>query len=314
MWNKVNYASIREYRRMSEREHIAQDFRTLQLQITEALTRFSSDLHFRKDIWKRTEGGGGITQIIEHGEVLESGAVNVSEVYGALSSTTQKLLDTSEEQFYATGLSVILHPRNPHVPIIHMNVRYFELSTENYWFGGGIDLTPHYINKTEAKHFHEKLYLCCQKHAQIASYETFKQNADEYFYLPHRKETRGIGGIFFDKLRPSSKELGQRFVKDLAETFIPIYLPLVEVNSKKPYTESQRQWQLFRRGRYVEFNLLWDRGTRFGIESHGRTASVLMSLPTIATWHYEVPTQDTKELETQSLLRKGIHWRTSTWK
>ena len=258
--------------------------------------------------------GGGLTKIIENGETIERGAINFSEVYGALSSSTQQLLHVSEEQFYATGLSIVLHPCNPHVPIIHMNIRYFELSKQNYWFGGGIDLTPHYINKAEAKNFHEKLYLCCQKHDNIASYEKFKQQADEYFYLPHRKETRGIGGIFFDKLHTYPKESGQNFVKDLAKTFVPIYLPLVEVNNKKVYTEAQREWQLFRRGRYVEFNLLWDRGTKFGLESNGRTASILMSLPNLAKWHYEDPAHDEKELETQSLLRKDINWRTEAWR
>jgi len=224
-------------------------------------------------------------------------------------------LQLSEADFYATGVSIVIHPNNPWVPIIHMNVRYFEMSNGTCWFGGGIDLTPHYINIDDAKYFHQSLKKVCDRH-HAEFYPKFKKWADDYFYIKHRQETRGVGGIFFDRLSPS-KTLSQdeifSFVKDVGNTFAPTYTSLMNKHSGTPFTEKEKEWQLVRRGRYVEFNLVLDKGTKFGLDTNGRIESILMSLPPQANWHYNFqPEEESSESDTLKLLRKDVDWASST--
>jgi coproporphyrinogen III oxidase len=220
-------------------------------------------------------------------------------------------LKVDANEFFATGLSIVMHPNNPHVPIIHMNIRYFEMDNGRYWFGGGMDLTPHYIDKEQARFFHSELKKVCDKY-DPAYYPKFKKWADDYFYIPHREETRGIGGVFYDHLSADDSHTKQEifdFSCDLGAAFSPVYSRLIELNRDKEFTERQHEWQLLRRGRYVEFNLVHDRGTKFGLQSRGRTESILMSLPAEARWQYaHIPEPGSPEAETLGLLKKGIDW------
>jgi coproporphyrinogen III oxidase len=197
------------------------------------------------------------------------------------------------------------------VPIIHMNVRYFEMSSGHSWFGGGIDLTPHYVVEEDARWFHQQLKTVCDRH-DPAYYSKFKPWADDYFYIPHRQETRGVGGIFFDYLKPESpahKADLFAFVQDVGNTFAPIYTHFMRQNQSQPYGEHEKQWQFQRRGRYVEFNLVWDRGTKFGLETNGRTESILMSMPPQANWTYDFRAEPgSREEQTIGLLKKGVDW------
>lgn len=311
---------------MLTKEEITEWFKLLQDSICGALEKEDSIGKFKEECWTREEGGGGRTRIMENGDVIEKGGVNFSAVHGELSPTIfSDILQTSNQsqtpnselkapQFYATGVSIVIHPKNPMVPIIHMNVRYFEMSNGKWWFGGGIDLTPHYIDEQDAAFFHNALKMACDKH-NPDYYSTFKKWADDYFFIPHRKETRGIGGIFFDKLtlqnnsEPVTKEQLFAFVQEVGNTFAPTYTALMNKNKNKPYTEQNKQWQLLRRGRYVEFNLVYDKGTKFGLETNGRVESILMSLPQTASWIYNFsPSPHTAEAKTLSLLKKEIDW------
>ena len=286
-------------------------FQGIQNQICQALEVADGLKRFKEDLWQREGGGGGRTRIIEHGAIIERGCVNFSEVFGKTPEKVLKGLKIEEAvNFYATGISSVMHPNHPMVPIIHMNVRYFEMSNGMYWFGGGIDLTPHYIDKEDARYFHQQLKKVCDKH-HSSYYLTFKKWADNYFFLKHREETRGVGGIFFDRLCETdtiSKEQRFEFVKDVAHTFAPIYTHFMKKNSVLPYGEKEKSWQLFRRSRYVEFNLIWDIGTRFGLETNGRTESILMSIPPLAKWTYDYQPDDAREQETLALLKKEIDW------
>ena len=291
------------------REHIARSLRSLQDSICEEIEKIDPRECFSEDLWKRKAGGGGRTRILEGGEVIEKGGVNFSSIEGELTKELAKALHIKADSFYATGLSIVLHPVNPYVPIIHMNVRYFELSNGTEWFGGGIDLTPHYVLPREAATFHRSLEKICASHAEVADYARFKKWADTYFYLPHRQETRGIGGIFFDRLSEQKRSTRWEFVEDLATSFIPIYEPLLLANKDKTYGKRERNWQLLRRGRYVEFNLIHDAGTTFGLQSGGRTESIFMSLPPQASWTYNfVAESGSAEAKTQELLQQGINW------
>jgi coproporphyrinogen III oxidase len=243
--------------------------------------------------------------------VFEKGGVAFSAVHGPTPEKILNALQLPKSNFYATGVSLVIHPKNPWIPIIHMNVRYFEMESGTSWFGGGIDLTPHYIIPEDGKFFHQELKKVCDKH-QPTYYTQFKKWADEYFYIPHRNETRGIGGIFFDRLSSTdSITLSDRFnfVKDTGNSFVKIYSEIVNKNKDKSFTDNERNWQLIRRGRYVEFNLVYDRGTKFGLDTNGRTESILMSLPPLAEWIYNYQVQEgSKEQETQNLLKKDINW------
>lgn len=288
-------------------------FQGLQNNICQQLEEADGVGRFREDHWERPGGGGGRSRVIE-GKHIEKGGVNFSAVYGELSEKMQQSLQLQSEEFFATGVSIVLHPTNPFVPIIHMNVRYFEAGGD-WWFGGGIDLTPHYILPEDAQFFHQSLKTVCHKH-HVDYYLNFKTWADDYFYIRHRQETRGVGGIFFDRLNEKegfTKSERFAFVQEVATAFCPIYLPLLQKNKDVPYGEREKNWQLLRRGRYVEFNLVWDAGTKFGLETDGRTESILMSLPPLAQWTYDYkPEPNSPENYTLRHLRKGIDWLTDT--
>ena len=293
------------------KEEITTWFQFLQDQICKELETIDSTGKFQEDLWTRKEGGGGRTRTIK-GKLIEKGGVNFSAVHGPLSKELAAALQLEEGSFYATGVSIVLHPASPMMPIIHMNVRYFELSSGAWWFGGGIDLTPHYVVPSDAAFFHRYLKQVCDKH-HPSYYPKFKKWADDYFFIKHRNETRGIGGIFFDRLEDStgiSKEDRFAFIKAVGLAFVPIYKEIAHRNRSKPFGEQEETWQRLRRGRYVEFNLVWDRGTKFGLDSNGRTESILMSLPPIANWEYDYhPPKDSAEEKTLQYLQKGIDWQ-----
>ncbi|UII26641.1 oxygen-dependent coproporphyrinogen oxidase [Fulvivirga maritima] len=289
---------------------ISEWFKLLQDEICNALEKADGKAQFKEDLWERPGGGGGRTRVITDGNVLEKGGVNFSAVEGTTPVNILQALELEECDFFATGVSIVIHPSNPWVPIIHMNVRYFEMSNGVWWFGGGIDLTPHYINPQEAFYFHQSIKSVCDHH-NSDFYPRFKTWADEYFYLKHRKETRGVGGIFFDRLGESegSKEDLFAFVQEVGKSFAPIYVHYINQNRDKTFTEVEKNWQMLRRGRYVEFNLVWDKGTKFGLDTDGRTESILMSLPPQANWVYDFqPEEGSKESETLKLLKKNIDW------
>lgn len=292
------------------KESIGEYFRTLQDSICAQLEAGDGTGKFKEDKWQREGGGGGRSRVIE-GQQIEKGGVNFSAVHGLMPEKISKALGLSQADFYATGVSIVLHPRNPHVPIIHMNVRYFEMSAGTWWFGGGIDLTPHYIIPEDAQYFHQELKTVCDKHHKDF-YPEFKKWADDYFYLKHRAETRGIGGIFFDRLsvdRPLDKAQLFEFVKDVGEAFAPLYVHFINKHKSESFTEQERHWQLLRRGRYVEFNLVWDKGTKFGLDTNGRTESILMSMPPDARWVYNYQIKEgSKEAATLNYLKKDIDW------
>lgn len=309
------------------KERITDYFRDLQDRICRALEEADAEagagaegqppVHFREDAWERPGGGGGRSRILTNGHIIEKGGVGFSAVHGEATEATLRSLNLTEPaEFYATGVSIVLHPHSPMVPIIHMNVRYFEISTAtsagatsvvgHNWFGGGIDLTPHYVVPDDARWFHEQLRAVCERHP-VADYPRFRAWADEYFYIPHRRETRGIGGIFFDYLKPTSNEHKAdlfAFVRAVGDAFAPIYTHFMRQNHALPYGEQEKQWQWLRRGRYVEFNLVWDRGTKFGLETNGRTESILMSMPPQANWIYDFqPEPGSPEAETLAWLK-----------
>lgn len=323
---------------MLSKEEIALWLKGLQSRICSALEYADGSGKFSMEEWERPEGGGGVTRILQNGNVIEKGGVNFSAVSGKLPENISKALALPPSDFFATGVSIVIHPHNPHVPIIHMNVRYFETNSlskgegvgeASYWFGGGIDLTPHYINAADAAFFHNALKTTCDQF-DADYYPKFKKWADDYFFIPHRNETRGVGGIFFDRLAspptPLQEERGAEaainslsfgegrgeafeFVKAVGETFAPVYTELMKRNSAKPFTKKEKQWQLIRRGRYVEFNLVYDKGTKFGLDTNGRIESILMSLPALASWQYNfTPEAGSEEENTLSLLKKGVEW------
>lgn len=297
------------------KNEISEWFQQLQQQICSSIAEEDGGATFKMDEWQHTSGGGGKSTVLLNGNVLEKAGVNFSAVEG---SAPKALMDTLELNlkedaaltFFATGVSIVMHPKSPMVPIIHMNVRYFELSNGTYWFGGGIDLTPHIIDKMQAAWFHQQLKNACNLH-DLTYYPKFKSWADEYFYLPHRNETRGIGGIFFDRLSEQgvkNKVDIFNFVQAIGECFVPIYTHLMHINKTKEFNEKHKAWQMLRRGRYVEFNLVWDRGTKFGLQTGGRTESILMSMPPTAQWAYNYSHEHDFEKETADLLRQHIDW------
>lgn len=294
------------------KEHIAAAYQTIQDEITAGLEKLDGSSVFVEELWQREGGGGGRTRIIQNGNVLEKGGVNFSAVHGKLPEAIKQSFKVNEEDFFATGVSIVLHPNNPWVPIIHMNIRYFELGESIRWFGGGIDLTPHYVIEEDARFFHHMMKNVCDKYSP-SFYLEFKTWADNYFYIKHRQETRGVGGVFYDKLTPEKTGLTHEqifdFSCDLGRSFVPTYAELVERNRHTQFSAKEKEWQLLRRGRYVEFNLVYDAGTRFGLETNGRIESILMSLPAQANWAYDFkPEAGSKEEKTLSLLKKGINW------
>uniref|UniRef100_A0A1Q3F933 coproporphyrinogen oxidase n=1 Tax=Culex tarsalis TaxID=7177 RepID=A0A1Q3F933_CULTA len=275
---------------------------------------------FTVDRWERKEGGGGITCVLQDGDVFEKAGVNISVVHGNLPKgaiqqmrSRGKQLADGELPFFAAGVSAVIHPRNPMVPTIHFNYRYFEVTdsqgTKQWWFGGGTDLTPYYLNEEDAIHFHKTLKDACDEH-DPAYYPKFKAWCDKYFFIPHRNECRGVGGIFFDDLDEPDQESAFNFVSSCAHSVIPSYLPLVKKHKNEAYGDRERQWQLLRRGRYVEFNLIYDRGTKFGLYTPGaRYESILMSLPLTAKWEYmNLPPPNSKESEITHVLKNPKEW------
>lgn len=288
----------------------------LQDTITSKLEAIDSKAKFREDIWKRPEGGGGKTRVIENGDIFEKGGVNISAVYGKLPETMRKHFGVKDANFYACGLSLVLHPKNPMVPTVHANWRYFEMYNEqgyvvDSWFGGGQDLTPFYLFEDDAKHFHQVCKTACDKH-DTGFYPKYKKSCDEYFYNSHRDEARGIGGLFFDYCKASnemSMEKWYNFVTEVGDSFLESYVPIVEKRKDFPFTKEQRKWQEIRRGRYVEFNLIHDKGTLFGLKTNGRIESILMSLPPHVQWVYDYhPEKGSKEEKLIDVLKYPKNW------
>jgi coproporphyrinogen III oxidase len=272
---------------------------------------------FRHELWTRAGGGGGESRTLRGGRAFESAGVNVSVVHGSLPAELGEVAGAAKQagsvRFWATGVSVVLHPRNPMVPTMHANYRYFELQRGpdaapwRWWFGGGSDLTPSYLFEEDARHFHGVLRAACDAH-DTAYYPLFKNQCDEYFLLPHRGECRGVGGIFFDRLADQSPRAVLAFVASCADAIVPAYFPIVERRLEQPFTRRHRSWQRLRRGRYVEFNLLYDRGTHFGLRTGGRTESVLMSLPPVAHWDDRPPREGSPEAALVDVLRRPREW------
>ena len=317
------------------KERISQWMKQLQDEIAQGLAEIDGKETFREDSWERPEGGGGRSRVLTEGGVFEQAGVNFSEVWGSnlpASILTQRP-EAAGHKFYATGTSMVLHPRNPYVPTVHLNYRYFEAGPV-WWFGGGADLTPYYPFAEDAAHFHQTLKKACDAHHQ-EYYPVFKKWCDEYFYLKHRQETRGVGGLFFDyqdgrgllyrgpnkdgEAAKYSNEIGapsQRsweelfaFVQECGKAFLPAYLPIVERRKDTEYGDRERNFQLYRRGRYVEFNLVYDRGTIFGLQTNGRTESILMSLPPLVRWEYcYQPEPSSPEAELYKTFLKPQNW------
>ncbi|MDA7744701.1 oxygen-dependent coproporphyrinogen oxidase [bacterium] len=290
-----------------DKEQIAARLKLLQLSICEAIELEDGTGKFQLDQWQRPGGGGGDTRVIENGSVIEKGGVNFSAVYGELPPNISSALGVESNEFFATGVSIVMHPSNPHVPIIHMNVRYFEMDEDTWWFGGGIDLTPHYVDESQTEWFHNQLVGACVKH-DPSYYNRFSEWANNYFYIKHRNESRGVSGIFFDRLNTKSEgkskdELFQ-FLLEVGETFAPTYSKLMNQNKGKSFSEIQKAWQMHRRSRYVEFNLVYDKGTKFGLDTNGRIDSILMSLPPDTGWKYtQYWPKDGEEMKTEEILR-----------
>jgi coproporphyrinogen III oxidase len=250
---------------------------------------------FRTDTWERPEGGGGISRLLEGGALFERAGVLFSHVKGATlpPSASARRPELAGRPWEAMGVSLVLHPRNPHIPTVHMNVRLFVAeapadsgAADVFWFGGGLDLTPYYPYAEDALHFHRSCRDALAPHGEHY-YPRFKQWCDEYFFLKHRQETRGVGGLFFDDLNEDGFEASFALLQDVGNSFLPAYLPIVERRRELPYGERERDFQAYRRGRYVEFNLVFDRGTLFGLQSGGRTESILLSMPPSAQWRYD---------------------------
>lgn len=288
----------------------------LQDTITAKLEEVDGTAKFREDLWERAEGGGGRTRVIENGAVFEKGGVNISAVHGHLPEAMQKAFNVGDVDFFACGLSLVIHPKNPRVPTVHANWRYFEMYDKqgnrvNSWFGGGQDLTPYYLFEEDATHFHQVCKTACDKH-NPEFYPKYKKVCDEYFWNAHRNEARGIGGLFFDHLvetNDMSMEKWYDFVTEVGNSFLQSYVPIVERRKYLPYTEANRTWQEIRRGRYVEFNLVHDKGTIFGLKTNGRIESILMSLPPHVQWVYDHhPEVGSEEEKLIKVLKEPKNW------
>ncbi|HVO75085.1 MAG TPA: oxygen-dependent coproporphyrinogen oxidase [Ignavibacteriaceae bacterium] len=272
-----------EYKPSNRYKHVENYTAGLQKVICTALEKLDAN-SFSDDQWIREQGGGGITKVIENGRIFEKGAVNISGVFGILPAEAAVSLKIKPQEFAASGLSLILHPYSPKIPTVHMNIRYFEIAGGKSWFGGGTDLTPYYPYPEDFRHFHNTLKEACDSVAP-GLYPMYKKNCDEYFTIKHRNEMRGIGGIFFDYLN-GNDESNLRLIKSLGDSFLESYIPIVKKRESEKYTDDDKIFQLIRRGRYVEFNLLYDKGTLFGLKTGGRIESVLASLPPEAKYIY----------------------------
>jgi coproporphyrinogen III oxidase len=282
---------------------------SLQDNICTALEQEDGKESFAEDTWEREEGGGGRSRVMRHGNTFEQGGVNFSHVFGDKlpPSATAARPELAGRHFQAMGVSLVMHPNNPYVPTSHANVRFFVAEKEGeapiWWFGGGFDLTPFYPNKDDVVHWHSTAKDICDKYGD-AVYDDYKAWCDRYFFLKHRNETRGVGGLFFDDLNEWGFENSFAFMQDVGNGFVPAYLPIVQNNKSRSYSEKERQFQLYRRGRYVEFNLVFDRGTLFGLQSGGRTESILMSMPPLVRWEYGyTPEPDSAEANLNNWLK-----------
>ncbi len=281
---------------------IRQYFQDLQGRICAALEELDGTATFREDRWDRPGGGGGRTRVLAGGAVLEKAGVNFSHVFGDVTDDMARQLPGTGAGFSATGISLVLHPWSPRVPTVHANFRFLTRG-EREWYGGGADLTPFYPYREDVIHFHRTWKRVCDRHAPPVDYARFKRWCDEYFYLPHRGEARGVGGIFFDYLEGERDRLFG-FVRDCGDAFLDAYLPIARRRREESYGERERAFQEFRRGRYVEFNLLYDRGTTFGLRSGGRTESILMSLPPVVRWLYDFrPEPGSREAQLSEFLK-----------
>lgn len=288
----------------------------LQETITAKLEEVDGLGKFKEDLWEREEGGGGRTRVIENGAVFEKGGVNISAVYGKLPDALRKQFQVKEGDFFACGLSLVMHPKNPFLPTVHANWRYFEMYDKagnivTQWFGGGQDLTPYYLFEEDAVHFHSVCKSACDAY-DLNFYPKFKKNCDEYFWNSHRNEARGIGGLFFDYLKETGEFSIQdrfNFVTEVGNCFLESYVPIIEQRKDIPFTLAHKNWQEIRRGRYVEFNLVHDRGTLFGLKTNGRIESILMSLPPTVQWVYNYqPEKNSKEADLIKVLSTPIDW------
>jgi len=316
------------------KSQVSQFMRQLQDQVCAGLEELDGEAKFKQDQWERPEGGGGRSRVITNGNYFDKGGVNFSEVYGSHlpPSILRQHPEAAGETFYATGTSMVLHPKNPYAPTVHLNYRYFEAGSI-WWFGGGLDLTPYYGFAEDAHHLHSTLKDACDRH-NPHYYPVFKQWCDDYFYLKHRGETRGVGGIFFDYqdgkgglyknsndsaiAQQMSDRIGDQprswdeifaFAQTCANSFLPAYVPIANRRRHTEFGDREKQWQLYRRGRYVEFNLVYDRGTIFGLQTNGRTESILMSLPPLVRWDYDYhPEPNTPESELHEVFLKPQDW------
>jgi coproporphyrinogen III oxidase len=289
----------------------------LQDTICQGLESADGKAKFVEDNWQRAEGGGGRTRVIQGGNVIEQGGVNYSHVFGASmpASATAHRPELAGRSFHACGVSLVIHPNNPHIPTSHANVRFFIAEKEGeepiWWFGGGFDLTPYYPVFEDVQHWHQVASDLCQPFG-AAVYDKYKNWCDEYFYLKHRSETRGVGGLFFDDLNELGFEQSFAFMQAVGNGYLDAYLPIIERRKDTPTTEQQRDFQLYRRGRYVEFNLVWDRGTLFGLQTGGRTESILMSMPPLARWEYNyIPAADSPEAKLYQYYLRPQDWLNS---
>ena len=288
----------------------------LQDTICGALENLDSSAKFKEDLWDRPEGGGGRTRVIENGAVFEKGGVNISAVHGELPEALRAQFNVEEANFFACGLSLVIHPKNPFIPTVHANWRYFEMYDKKgaivtQWFGGGQDLTPYYLFEEDAVHFHTVCKNACDLH-DPTFYPKFKETCDNYFWNAHRDEARGVGGLFFDYLKATPQYTMEdrfNFVTDVADRFLESYIPIVEKRKDTPYQQTHKDWQEVRRGRYVEFNLVHDRGTLFGLKTNGRIESILMSLPPTVQWKYNhQPTEGSQEEKLITVLKSPKNW------
>lgn len=286
----------------------------LQERITKMIQRLDPTAHLTEDSWQRDGGGGGRSRVFSGGEVFEQAGINFSHVFGKNlpPSATAGRENLAGRGFQAMGVSLVFHPHNPHAPTTHCNVRFFiaEKPGEEpvWWFGGGFDLTPYYGNSDDCIHWHQTAKDACDPHGS-GHYQKFKKWCDDYFYLKHRNEPRGVGGIFFDDYNEQGFQHSFSFMRSIGDAFIPAYLPIIERRKSQPFSEEQRQFQLYRRGRYVEFNLVFDRGTLFGLQSGGRVESILMSLPPMVRWQYNwSPTPGSAEAELYNYYLTSRDW------
>jgi len=310
-----------------EFEAVSDFFQELQETICRGLEEVDGTARFGRDSWRFDPGpgrpgeGGGLTRVLQEGPVFEKAAVNHAQVTGTLTEDQARHLGTPVQPFQATGISLIIHPRSPLVPTVHMNLRSIRLLVQadepapaaggkdqlfQAGFGGGTDLTPHYLFREDAGHFHRTWREVCDRH-DPGYYRRFKKWCDEYFFLPHRGEARGIGGIFFEGIQ-GDPDRDFRFIQDVGSNFLPSYLPIVQRRKDEPWGDRERAWQLLRRGRYVEFNLLYDRGTHFGLKTGGRTESILVSMPPRVEWSYDPPPPGPREKELLEVLKNPVEW------